>query len=137
MWRRLFIHFWFCCNAALRVIGLGGLRNRKLICLTWKGCRRKFRHGRYAYHLSALPRSYMAHAFLLTCFLYVDYIERVWSMWGRQLYHKVLEINKFMSARPETILEKQQWRNKNNKRYTLLNKIYYSLWQYCLIQSWS
>lgn len=58
-------------------------------------------------------------------FMLTTWTERVWSTWGRQLYHKLLEINKSMSAIPETVLEKQQRRNKNNKRYTLLNKIYY------------
>ena len=66
----------FAATEALRVAGLGGLSSRKLICLKWKGCRRKFRHGRSTYHLSPLPRRYMAHAFLLTCFFYANYMDR-------------------------------------------------------------
>ena len=52
----------FAATEALRVAGLGGLSSRKLICLKWKGCRRKFRHGRSTYHLSPLP-IYIFHFF--------------------------------------------------------------------------
>lgn len=65
--------FLFCCKAAPQEAGLGGLRNRKLLP-QWKGKEVQTWADRHAFRLYTY--SYMAHAFLLTFFLYADYIDR-------------------------------------------------------------
>lgn len=125
MCQRLFTHFCFCCNSRPERQWAGRPEEQKTSMPQAERLQRSSDMGdplitfRLYLEVTWHMLSSWHSSFMLT-----TSTERVWSMWRRQLYHKVFEINKSMSAIPETILQKQWWRNKNNKKDTLCSTRY-------------